>query len=122
MRGFLLFLIGLAAYAGMLIFSQWLLSNGIEARPARILIALSPMLPAAFICWVIVHSLRNLDEMQRQLQYEALAISFMGTAFITFSYGFLEGVGFPKLSMFSVWGLMGLLWFICVMIGRFRYR
>jgi hypothetical protein len=32
------------------------------------------------------------------------------TAGLTFTYGFLEGAGFPKLSMFWVWGLMGGTW------------
>ena len=122
MRGLLLLLVGLAAYAATLLASQRLLSGGIETGPARILIALSPMLPAAFICGVVVRSIRHLDEMQRKLQFEALALSFAGTALITFGYGFLEGVGFPKVSMFAVWPLMGTVWFIGVMIGRLRFK
>ncbi|MFT3690685.1 hypothetical protein [Paenirhodobacter sp.] len=122
MRGFLLFLAGLTAYAATLIVSQRILAGGIEARPLRILIALGPMLPAAFICAVVVRSLRHLDEMQRRLQFEALALSFAGTALVTFGYGFLEGEGFPRISMFAVWPLMGALWFIGVMLQRLRFK
>lgn len=95
-RGLLLLLVGLAAYAAMLIVSQRVLGGGIESQSASILIALSPMLPAVFICGVVMRSIRHLDEMQRKLQFEALALAFAGTALITFSYGFLEGAGFPK--------------------------
>ncbi|WP_306151119.1 hypothetical protein [Roseovarius sp. MMSF_3281] len=122
MRGLLLLLAGLAAYTATLILSQRTLAGGIESQSLRLLIALSPMLPSAFICGVVVLSIRNLDEMQRKLQFEALALSFAGTALITFGYGFLEGAGFPKLSMFAVWPLMATIWFIGVMIGRLRFR
>ncbi len=122
MRGLLLLLVGLAAYAAMLIVSQRVLGGGIESQSASILIALSPMLPAVFICGVVMRSIRHLDEMQRKLQFEALALAFAGTALITFSYGFLEGAGFPRISMFAVWPLMAAIWFIGVMIGRLRFK
>ena len=60
--------------------------------------------------------------MQRKLQLEALAMAFAGTALITFGYGFLEGAGLPKLSMFVVWPIMAALWVIGVTVGRWRYR
>ena len=122
MRGLLLLLVGLAAYAAMLIVSQRVLGGGIESQSASILIALSPMLPAVFICGVVMRSIRHLDEMQRKLQFEALALAFAGTALITFSYGFLEGAGFPRISTFAVWPLMAAIWFIGVMIGRLRFK
>ncbi|MFT3691402.1 hypothetical protein [Paenirhodobacter sp.] len=56
------------------------------------------------------------------MQLKAPAIAFAGTALITFGYGFLEGTGLPRLSMFAVWPLMGTIWFICVMLGRLRFR
>ncbi|HAY49934.1 MAG: hypothetical protein CMO04_03105 [Thalassospira sp.] len=86
------------------------------------IISLLPMLPAIFICAVIVRTIRQMDEMQRKLQFEALAMAFAGTALITFGYGFLEGSGLPKVSMFVVWPIMAVLWFIGVMIGRIRFR
>lgn len=122
MRGLFLLLVGFSAYAAMLIVSQRVLGGGIENQSASILIALSPMLPAAFICGVVMRSIRHLDEMQRKLQFEALAMAFAGTALITFCYGFLEGVGFPRISMFAVWPLMAAIWFIGVMIGRLRFK
>lgn len=122
MRGLLFLLIGLAAYAAMLVVSQKLLADGIEAKAFRVLIALSPMLPALFICGVVVRSIRHLDEMQRKLQFQALALSFAGTALITFGYGFLEGTGVPRISMFAVWPLMATIWFIGVMFGLLRFK
>lgn len=122
MRGFVLLSLGLAAYAAVLIVSQRLLAGGGGGVASRVLLSLAPMLPAAFICGVIVRTIRFMDEMQRKLQFEALALAFAGTALITFSYGFLEGTGFPRLSMFTVWPLMAALWLIGTIIGRLRYR
>jgi hypothetical protein len=70
----------------------------------------------------VFRSIRHLDEMQRKLQFEAIALAFVGTALITFGYGFLEDEGFPKLTMFVVWPLMATLWVIGVMLGRLRFR
>ncbi len=39
--------------------------------------------------------------------WENVAIAAVITAGWTFTYGFLEGVGYPRLSMFSVWEVMG---------------
>ncbi len=114
--------IGFAAYAATLIASNMLLGHDGAASPAaRVALSLAPMLPAIFICGVIVIGIGQLDELQRKLQFEALALAFAGTALITFSYGFLEGAGFPKLSMFVVWPVMAALWAVGVVLGRVRY-
>jgi hypothetical protein len=121
-RNLILFSIGMAAYAAVLILSQKILAAGVEDETARIALLLSPMLPAVFICGVVIRSIRQLDELQRRLQLEALALAFAGTALITFGYGFLEDAGLPRLSMFAVWPLMGILWLVGGLAGRMRYR
>ncbi|OIQ31815.1 MAG: hypothetical protein BM562_06525 [Alphaproteobacteria bacterium MedPE-SWcel] len=122
MRGMTALLIGFIAYAGLLVVSKMLFAHGIETRVMRILVSLSPMLAVVFICGVIIWSIRHMDEMQRKLQFEALALAVAGTALITFGYGFLEGAGLPRLSMFVVMPLIATLWFIGVMLGRLRFR
>lgn len=121
MRGLLYMVVGLIAYTAALFFSNTLLAQDVSSQSLRILIVLSPMLPAALICGAVIYTIRKLDEFQRKLQFEALALSFVGTALITFGYGFLEGIGFPKISMFAVWPVMAGLWFVGVMIGRLRF-
>ena len=122
MRSLALFVFGLAAYIAVLIVSQQVLGGTAHSSWTATFLALAPMVPALFICWVVVQSIRNLDEMQRKLQLEALAVAFAGTALITFSYGFLEGNGLPSISMFAVWPLMSALWFAGVMVGLLRHR
>ncbi len=120
MRGFGAMILGLCAYVGMLGLSQRLLAGGTAGEGMQILLSLAPMLPAIFLCVVIIRMIRRMDEMQRKLQVEALALAFAGTALLTFGYGFLEGVGLPRLSMFAVWPVMAGLWVVGVLVGRFR--
>ncbi|AQZ51696.1 hypothetical protein [Martelella mediterranea] len=113
---------GLAAYMLTLFLAQRLLAGGLEPDWLRISLSIAPMLPVAAICWIVFRSISRLDEMQRKLQLEALSLAFAGTALITFGYGFLEGIGMPRLSMFVVWPLMAVLWVAGLVIGRIRYR
>jgi hypothetical protein len=112
----------LAIYGAVLSGSIELLTHVDVARPWRDLVALSPMLPAAAMAWVILRELRRMDELQRRIQLEALGFSFAGTAILTFSYGFLEGLGYPRLSMFAVWPILAGLWIVGLMLARRRYQ
>ena len=111
----------LALYAVVLVGSMRVLEQGLLG-PVRTLVALAPMVPALFVPVVVVRRLRTMDELQRQIQLEAFGYAFAGTAVITFGYGFLEQVDFPRLSSFAVWPLMGALWCIGIGVARWRFR
>ncbi len=78
-------------------------------------VVLSPMIPVLLTILVVVRHLRRVDEYCRQQTLECLAIAAAVTAGWTFGYGFLEGIGYPRLSMFCVWGVMGAVWAIVAM-------
>ncbi|MBP7335389.1 hypothetical protein [Niveispirillum sp.] len=84
-------------------------------------VALLPMAGGVATVWVIMRHIRRLDEMQRRMQFEGLAFGFAMTALITFSYGFLEGQGWPKLSMFVVLPLMNATWVLGYVLACRRY-
>jgi hypothetical protein len=88
----------------------------------RIPVALLPVVPAIALIMAFVRHLRVMDELQRRIQLEALAIGFGGTAVLTFGYGFLQGVGFPLLNWTFVFPLMIGLWGIGVAIAGRRYQ
>lgn len=94
----------------------------IEDLWLRALLVLTPMIPFVFAMVAIFRHVKRMDEFQRQNAFEVMSIAAAGTMFITFGYGFLELVGFPRLSMFSVWMVMGTLWIITNLIYRFRGR
>jgi hypothetical protein len=69
----------------------------------RTAILLSPMLGFGAAIWAIVRQVRREDEYIRKRLLENIALAAAITAALTFSYGFLETAGFPRLSMFTVW-------------------
>ena len=112
----------LAIYAALLVGSIELLQHAALASPWRDAVALSPMVAAVAIPWIVLREMRRMDELQVRIQFEALGFAFAGTAILTFSYGFLEGLGYPKLSMFTVWPILAVLWVVGLVLARRRYR
>lgn len=88
----------------------------------KLAINLVPMLGAFAAAWAILRGLWRMDELQRRIQLDAIAISFLGTALITFGWGFAEGAGLPHLRAFAVWPIMGALWCVGSLIAVRRYR
>ena len=77
----------------------------------------SPMLGFFLMIWAIARQVGRMDEYQRGVMLETFAIAAAVTAGVTFTYGFLENAGYPRLSMFAVWGVMGSSWLV---VGLFR--
>jgi hypothetical protein len=76
----------------------------------RTVVLLAPMIGFALMIRAIARHVARIDEYQRLRMLESVALAFAITGAVTFSYGFLETAGFPKLSMFSVWIVMGASW------------
>ncbi len=96
-------------YSGVLIGSLYL-AKPMEAGWERTLLLLTPGLPVFLAVWAIARHFRRMDEFMRLRSLESLAVAAAITAGLSVTYGFLESAGFPKLSMFWVWGVMGLVW------------
>lgn len=116
------FLMAMGAYVIVLIVSITLINVSPASAWWRIPLALAPVVPAIFAMMAYIRFLQRMDELQRRIQLEALAFGFGGAGVLTFSYGFLENVGFPHLSWLFVFPLMIALWGIGVAIASWRYR
>ncbi|WP_420138721.1 hypothetical protein [Sphingomonas sp.] len=90
--------------------------------PVKLLLNLVPMIGVLVAAWVILRHLWRMDELQRRIQFHAISLSFIGTALITFGWGFAEGGGAPHLRAFAVWPIMGALWGLGVAVASRRYR
>lgn len=95
---------------------------GIEHFGLRTLIALLPMLPIAWVGILIVRFTRSLDELQRKIQFEAVVFSAVLTGLFTGAYGFMEGVGYPKLDTVWILPMLMVLWVVGQVLGRRRYQ
>ncbi|MDQ2902177.1 MAG: hypothetical protein M3Y81_01310 [Chloroflexota bacterium] len=116
------FSLAMAAYVIVLLISITLINISPHSAWWRIPLALAPIIPVIFLMIAYMHFISRIDELQRRIQFEALAFGFGCTAILTFSYGFLEVVGFPHISWLFVWPLMAALWGIGGAIFSRRYR
>jgi hypothetical protein len=101
--------VSMLLYVGIL-FGSITLAKPLEPGHARTLLLLSPLLPVLLAVWAIARGFRRMDEFVRLRSLESVAIAAAVTAGWTLTYGFLESAGFPKLSMFWVWPIMGAVW------------
>lgn len=87
---------------GVILFSvnTYLIANGAEGW-LPVLLALMPILPILYFARSVIIFSRTWDELQRQIAFEATVIAFFIVGIGSFTYGFLEGIGFPALD--TVW-------------------
>jgi membrane associated rhomboid family serine protease len=112
----------LMLYAALLVGAN-ALERAIEPAGAlKLAINLAPMIGALAGAWAVMRAIWRMDEMQRRIQLDAIAMAFLGTALITFGWGFAEGAGLPHLRAFSVWPIMGVLWAAGMLVAQRRYR
>jgi hypothetical protein len=102
-------------YMGVLVGSI-LLAKRMDDSLARTLLLLSPVVPLLLSLWAIVRQFARMDEFVRLRSLESFAIAGAVTAGLSFTYGFLESAGLPRLSMFWVWGVMGISWGVIAML------
>ena len=94
----------------------------IPPGPWQVAIYMSPMLPFLLAVRAVVRQIRRSDEFMRKTVVEHIAITAAVTAGWTFTYGFLENAGYPRLSMFTVWPAMGAVWAILAIVENVRHR
>jgi hypothetical protein len=76
----------------------------------RTAILVTPMIGFGLMIRALARHLARIDEYMRRRMLETFAIAAAITAGLSFTYGFLETAGFPRLSMFTVWIAMGTSW------------
>jgi hypothetical protein len=89
---------------------------------ARTITALAPVVPIVFMIFSFLKYLNGIDELQQRIQLQAIGFAAGTTSLLTFSYGFLEGVGFPPISLLWVFPVMILLWGLGLAFISRRYQ
>ncbi len=115
------FLSSMAGYSAMVPFSFWLL-KGHERTPLGYCIAFLPIIPSAFAMWAFMRYFRGLDELQRRIQLEAVAFSFLATCLITLTWAFQQNAGLPRFDVSWVAPLLIMLWSLGLAIAKRRYE
>lgn len=121
-RYFREFFMAMGIYVVFLITSVTLLNKYEFARGWQIVISLAPALPVVFVMIAIMRLLVDSDELQQRVNLMATTFAAVLTGLITFSYGFLENVGFPKLPTFAIFPMLFVFWGIGLSYFRWRYE
>ncbi|MDQ6920702.1 MAG: hypothetical protein M3170_03795 [Candidatus Dormibacteraeota bacterium] len=114
--------VSIAAYSVVLVVVLIALNAMPHNSAWRPVVALLPMLPALGVLIAVVRVYRRVDEFERRQVLESVGVAFAGTAVVTFAYGFLELAGFPGLSWFFVWPIMGAFWLGVRLVQMVRHR
>ena len=86
------FFLSMALYMVSILATVYYLRHNEVAMWLQVILVLLPVIP------------------QRQQAMEAVLIAFLVVAFGTFAYGFLEGIGFPKLDTIFILPIMTFAW------------
>lgn len=110
------------AYAILLVASIITLQRFELSKALQVIVTLLPAIPTAFVIIAIMRMLISSDELQQRIQLYAVSFSAALTGFITFSYGFLENVGFPKFSTFLIFPMLVAFWGISLAYFSRKYQ
>jgi hypothetical protein len=88
----------------------------------RTVVLLTPMIGFGAAIWAIARQIGRVDEYVRMRLLENVSLGAAVTAGLTFTYGFLETAGYPKLSMFTVWCVLCLSVCVVQLIRKFLDR
>lgn len=88
----------------------------------RVPITLSPVIPIILMLGVFLRYLNRIDELQQHIQLMAIAFVAGVVGLLTFSYGFLENVGFPHLPLVWIFPATIILWALGTAYFSRRYR
>jgi hypothetical protein len=91
----------------------------------RVTVALIPVVPTALFLWLVVGNIRSLDELQRRVHLEALAIAFPLAILLLWTLGLLQlAIDLPAgdWSYRHVWVYLPLFYFIGLAIAWRRYQ
>ena len=121
-RYFKEFGISMGFYIVLLIASILVITNVELPKVAQVIVTLIPVIPTIFVVIAVMRALRDSDELQQRIQLQAVTFSAIVTGLITFSYGFLENIGFPHFPSLFIFPLMIALWGIGAGIFAGKYK
>ena len=102
---------------------SWTLDHAYLNPSARLALALVPVALWAGAIALLVRAMRSLDELQRRIQLEALAIAFPAAMLLGMGVEYLQKAGFARdVTVGELWPVMFLLYLPALLFAYRRYR
>jgi hypothetical protein len=113
------FLAGAVTFASFFRFDKAPIAGGTVLEKPLILL---PLLPAALATWAFLAMIREADELERRINYQALALACAVTFAACLGYSLLEDLGLPRISSFWWWLVLAISWGVGLTIYSRKYR
>ena len=113
------FIAGAVAFASFFRFDKTPLAAGTALERPLVLL---PILPAAVATWAFFAMLRDADELERRINYQALALAFTITFGACLAYSLLEDLGLPRVSAIWWWFVLAISWVVGLAVYARRYQ
>jgi hypothetical protein len=115
----------MVGYSLTLFLSIWLVKRGIDSVPLRAVVAVLPALAIALLMRAALRYLREIDELQRRLETEAIGIASLLLSLLYFAGGLLQKAKVidvdPAAAMIWVFPLLCLIYGVAKMVLTRRY-
>jgi len=122
-RRWLVFLVTALLASAIDLTASWLLRNPGPGTTGRVAIALMPLPGDIALILLFLRAIRTLDEFQKRVHFEAIAVAFLSTGVAVFVYGYLQQaqvVG--SLNAGLVWAFMLIFYAIGYVVAARHYR
>lgn len=89
-----------------------------------VVVVLTPIIPFAAMLYLIIRQIRTMDELERRIQLEALAIAFPLSVLLVMLLGLLQlavELNPNDWSYRHIWPFMGMFWVVGAGIARKKY-
>jgi hypothetical protein len=113
------FIAGALAFAAFFRFDKVPLGPGTALEKPMVFL---PILPAAIATWAFFAMLRDADELERRINYQALGLAFTITFAACLAYSLLEDLGLPPISSFWWWFILAISWGVGLTVYSRRYQ
>lgn len=122
-RRWIIFVVVAVIASAIDILAWSLLKNPELGRTTRIGIALMPLPGDIALIVLVLYAIRRLDEFQKRVHFEAVAVAFLATGVAVFAYGYLQKAHVAgALNAGLVWAFMLVFYVIGYFIAASHYR
>ena len=101
------------------------LANKELGQTVKVTLALAPVLPFSWMLFRFIKGITSLDELQKKIQFEALAIAYPVMMVFLMTIGLLDqaiGLSYENFGAKHLWYYMPVFYFVGLFIAQRRYQ
>lgn len=123
--GWAILITSIVLFVGTWAVARGLLKQNDLSQTVRVTLALLPIGPFAWMLWKFISGITSLDELQKKIQLEALAIAYPVMMVFLMTLGLLDiAIGLPNenFGLKHLWYYMPLFYFLGLFVATRRYQ